>query len=213
MKCVIIGAGRYGEVYLSFLCEAGYEIIGFLDDTPEKQGTLVLGLPVLGTTSILSEVKRRYGVEAVFCPLGNNNARLKFLKEAQSYGLKTPNYIHPMVNIAPDVTIGDGVYILMGTAIMPHTKLSDFVMISQNTSIGHHTTIDTGVFVSSGVNIGAGINLKPYAYIGIGVTIMTGVSVVGEDSLIGAGAVVIKDVPEKAVLAGVPAKVLRFKQD
>ena len=37
MKGVIIGAGKYGEVYLSYLQEAGYEIIGFLDDSPSEQ--------------------------------------------------------------------------------------------------------------------------------------------------------------------------------
>ena len=41
---------------------------------------------------------------------------------------------------------------------------------------------------------------------------MTGVKVLGENCLIGAGAVVIKDVPANAIVAGVPAKVLRYKQ-
>ena len=40
---------------------------------------------------------------------------------------------------------------------------------------------------------------------------MTGIHELGEDCLIGAGAVVIKDVPDNAVMAGVPAKVLRKK--
>ena len=40
---------------------------------------------------------------------------------------------------------------------------------------------------------------------------MTGLHELGEDCLIGAGAVVIKDVPAKAVMAGVPAKVLKYK--
>ena len=56
------------------------------------------------------------------------------------------------------------------------------------------------------------ITNKVYAYIGMGSTIMTGVKSLGEDCLIGAGAVVIKDVPDRAVMAGVPAKVLRFKE-
>ena len=41
---------------------------------------------------------------------------------------------------------------------------------------------------------------------------MTGIKVLGEGCLIGAGAVVIKDVPAKAVVAGVPAKVLKYKE-
>ena len=47
----------------------------------------------------------------------------------------------------------------------------------------------------------------------MGSTIMTGVHTLGEDCLIGAGAVVIKDVPDRAIMAGVPAKVLRIKNE
>ena len=41
---------------------------------------------------------------------------------------------------------------------------------------------------------------------------MTGVHELGENCLIGAGAVVIKDVPTKAVMAGIPAKVLKYRE-
>ena len=71
--------------------------------------------------------------------------------------------------------------------------------------------LEEGVFLSNGVNIGASLVAKKYAYIGMGATIMTGVKTLGEDCLVGAGAVVIRDVPAYAVVAGVPAKVLKFK--
>ena len=41
---------------------------------------------------------------------------------------------------------------------------------------------------------------------------MTGLHELGEDCLIGAGAVVIKDVPDGAIMAGVPAKLIRYKE-
>ena len=68
-----------------------------------------------------------------------------------------------------------------------------------------------GVFVSNGVNLGANVTAGRYAYCGMGCTIMTGVHQLGEDCLIGAGAVVIRDVPDGAVMAGVPAKILKIK--
>lgn len=211
MKSVIIGAGTYGEVYLAYLQEAGVEIVGFLDDDPKYIGANLRGFPVLGGIAMLETIKDTHGVESVYCPLGNNKLRVKFLKMAKEYGLQTPNYIHPSVCISPDVTIGEGVYILLGTCIMPHTVIKDYVMISMNVSLAHHNILDEGVFLSTGCNFGANIHAHKYAYCGIASTIMTGLHELGEECLIGAGAVVIRDVEPKAVMTGVPAKVIKYK--
>ena len=213
MKSVIIGAGTYGEVYLSYLQEAGVDIVGFLDDDPKYIGQSVLGVPILGGVSRLIDLKETKGVEAVYCPLGNNKLRVKFLSMAKEMGYKTPNYIHPSVCISPNVTIGEGVYILLGVRIMPHTVIHNYVMISMGVLLAHHNILEDGVFLSTGCNFGASIHAHKYAYCGIGSTIMTGLHELGEDCLIGAGAVVIKDVPDRAIMAGVPAKVLRIKDE
>ena len=211
MKSVIIGAGTYGEVYLAYLQEAGVDIVGFLDDDPKHNGQQVRGVPVLGPVSLLETLRESDDVKAVYCPLGNNKLRVKFLTFARELGYETPNFIHPSVIISPHVKIGNGVYILLGTAIMPHTVIKDFVMISMGVHLAHHNVLEEGVFLSTGCNFGASIHAHKYAYCGISSTIMTGIHELGEDCLVGAGAVVIKDVPEKAVIAGVPAKVLRIK--
>lgn len=212
MKSVIIGAGTYGEVYLAYLQEAGVDVVGFLDDDSKFAGREVRGVPVLGGVSALETLKESQGVEAVYCPLGNNILRVKFLTYATNLGYKTPNYIHPSVIISPNVTIGEGVYILLGSHIMPHTVIKDFVMISMNVNVAHHNILEEGVFLSTGCNFGASIHAHKYAYCGIASTIMTGLHELGEDCLIGAGAVVIRDVEPKAVMTGVPAKVLKYKE-
>jgi hypothetical protein len=57
---------------------------------------------------------------------------------------------YPSVTISPNVTIGKGVYILLGTSIMPHTVIKDYVMISMNVGLAHHNVLEAGVFLSSG---------------------------------------------------------------
>ena len=213
MKSIIIGAGTYSEVYLAFLQEAGTEVVGFLDDDEKYSGKEVMGIPVFGTTAMLPELKGKYGVEAVYCPIGSNKTRVHFLELARSLGYKTPNFIHRTVVIGPNVTIADeGVYILQATQIMPFVSIEKDVMISAGSNIIHHCHLSQGTFISNGVNFGAFVLAEKYAYIGMGSTVMTGVKVVGEDCLVGAGAVVVKDVPAKAIVAGVPAKVLRIKE-
>lgn len=212
MKSVIIGSGTYGEVYLAYLREAGVNIVGFLDDA-KPAGTLVRGVPVLGGTNALETLAAERGVRAVFCPLGDNKKRVSFLEKARALGFETPNFVHSSVVISPNVELGQGVYILLGTTIMPHTKIENDVMISMGARVAHHSTLSAGTFLSTGVNFGAGIIAKKYAYVGIGASIMTGIKELGEDCLVGAGAVVIRDVPAHTIVAGVPAKILKYKAD
>lgn len=212
MKSVIIGAGKYGEVYLSYLREVGVDVIGFLDDDPQIQGSEICGIPIIGPVSQMRFLKESHGVEAIYCPLGNNRLRVKFLEIARDNGYKTPNFIHKDVKISPNVKIADeGVYILGNTYIMPHVQIERDVMISVGANIIHHSTLRQGVFISNGVNLGASLIAEKYAYIGMGSTVMTGVKTLGKDCLVGAGAVVIRDVPDGAVMAGVPAKTIKYK--
>lgn len=97
--------------------------------------------------------------------------------------------------------------------------------------INHHFTAMSigGITIGDGVQIGPNVTvvtdnhdfqnrmvlrcrpvvIKKNAWIGADVTITPGVTI-GENAVIGAGAVVTKDVPDNAVAAGVPAKVIRM---
>lgn len=212
MKSVIFGAGKYGEVYLAYLQDAGINVIGFIDDDPKYCGAKVHGIPVIGGFPLLPMLGEKYGVDTVYCPLGDNKLRVKILMEAGKLGYNTPNFIHPSAFVSPEVTIGNkGVYILPRTVIMPWAKIHNYVMMSVNSIVSHHSELEEGTFLSFGVNFGASIHAGKYTYCGISSTIMTGVHELGENCMIGAGAVVIKDVPDNAVMAGVPAKVLKFR--
>lgn len=207
-KAIIIGAGTYGQVYMKYL-QDHYIITGFYDDDIALQGNLIENIRVKGN---VQDAIQNESDCAVFVPIGNNLIRVKILKEFERKGFDIPSFIHKNTIIHSSVKIWKAVYILPGTNIMPLTEIANYVMISVGSNIIHHTHLEEGVFISNGCNIGANINVRENAYIGMGSTIMTGVRTVGKNSLIGAGAVVIKDVPDNAVMAGVPAKILKYKE-
>lgn len=208
-KCIIVGAGTYGQVYAEYL-KKKYEIIGFIDDDQSLINKRVAGIPVIGNLEYLLRTISR-GL-SVFVPIGNTQVKRHILDQLRREGFKTPNYIDPSANIHSSVKIGkNAVYILQGTILMPLSVIEDDVMISSGCIISHHTSIKCGSFVSFGVNIGASIVVEEDAYIGIGCTIMTGVKRVGEGSLVGAGTVVIKDVPDGATVVGNPGRIIKMK--
>lgn len=206
-EAIIVGAGTYGEVYAAYLSKS-YNIIGFIDDDDSLIGKEVLDIPILGNFTYLeSKVDRSINV---FVPIGNNIIRTNILKKLEQLGFKTPSFIHESASIHETVILESPIYILSGVNIMPFTSIEKYTMISMGVNIAHHTKIDIGCFFSQGTNIGASIRIEERAYFGIASTAMTGVKKIGTDVLIGAGAVVINDIPNHAVVAGVPAKILRY---
>lgn len=211
MEAIIIGAGSYGEVYAAYLQEAGIDVYGFIDDNPLLHGKVINNIPVLGNIEYLKELNGQDKYH-IYCPIGNNSVRVKLLSYARSLGYTTPNFIHKTAYISPNVSIAsEGVYILANVTIMPFVEIQKDVMISMSVNIAHHSVLAQGTFVSTGVNFGAAIETGENTYIGIGATIMTGVKRLGNNCLIGAGSVVIRDVNDNAIMAGVPAKLIRYK--
>lgn len=208
-KAIIIGAGTYGQVYAEYIKDTGkYALSGFLDDDVSKHNSLINDVPVLGKVSLLNSLPNKEKT-AIFVPIGNNETRLSILHLAESLGYLTPCFVHPDVQIHHSVKIGKCVYILPSTSIMPHTVIQDYVMVSMGVNIAHHTIIGRGSFLSQGVNVGASISIGEKSFLGIASTIMTGIKGIGQNTFIGAGAVVIKDLPDNVVAAGVPAKIIR----
>jgi len=206
-NCIIVGAGTYGQVYAEYLKEK-YNVVGYIDDNIQLHHQVILGNKVLGDFNfLLSQLDKSFHV---FIPIGNNTVRKELFRRVRESGFCTPNYIHPTVNIDKSAIISDqGVYILQGSIIMPLVKIENNVMISSGSIVSHHTHIKSNVFISFGVNIGASLIIREGAFIGIGSVIMTGVEVVGIDSVIGAGAVILKNVPDEVVMIGNPGRILR----
>lgn len=122
--------------------------------------------------------------------------------------------------------IGDDVSIGSHSVIEHHVILRDGVRIHSNVFIPEYSVLEAGAWVGPGVvftnapyplgrDVKAtlrGPHLLRGAKIGAHATLLPGVTI-GRDALVGAGAVVVRDVPDGAVVAGNPARVLRQVAD
>lgn len=109
------------------------------------------------------------------------------------------------VLIEGDSVIGNNVTVKSGVQIWDGTRIED------NVFIGPNATFTNDIFPRSKEYPEAftGITVKKYASVGANATILPGVTI-GSYAMVGAGSVVTKDVPEKAVVVGNPAKIIRY---
>jgi len=209
MKIAIVGIGNYSDIYFQMLSDVSeYDLIGFIVDEEYRNGVVRhINLPIICDTRSTDELKR-LEVEGIFCPIGNNKRRFEILSYYSNNGFCTPKYISKYAYLGDDCAIGEGVYIMPGANIMGKCKIAQFSIISQGVNIAHHTEIDEGVFCAMGANIGGCIKIGAMSFVGMGATVVTKAKKVGKEVTVGAGAVVINEVEDYRVVAGVPAKPL-----
>lgn len=200
-KLIIIGAGSLGLMTLDVALEMNkYDSIEFIDDKKEKN-SLVYGFKVLGGISTLKNI-RVEKFEFVIA-IANNKIRKQI---AENHLLNYVNIIHPKSTISRLAKIGVGNIILPNTSVDPHTVINNHVIINKNNSLGHNVVMENYTQASPGCNLGGVIGEG--TFIGLGGTVLPEIKV-GSYSIIGAGAVVTKNIPSKVTVVGVPAKIIK----
>jgi len=209
MKAIIYGAGEQGRVVLDILQQSNVEVIGFIDDTIEMHGKVVNGVSVLGTFDMVATaVTENVGY---IIALGDNNTRALKYQELEKAGKKLINAIHPAATISKNTTIGSGVVIGPNSVINTDAVIGNNVIINTGAIIEHDNIIEDNTHIAPGVCLAGGVYVKTAATVGIGAVVLDDL-LIGQNATVGAGAVVTRDVPDNAVVAGVPAKIIKYNE-
>jgi sugar O-acyltransferase (sialic acid O-acetyltransferase NeuD family) len=180
----------------------------------ERTKNLETRLQELGESPLiisLEEFAPRDGEEYFVVPTTPKKAVLvEFLQN--THHLKFSRLIHPTAYVSPYAKIGQGVFIGAGSVIGPGCVLKDHVFVNRGVTVGHDTVLHEYVRVNPGSNIGGHVQVLAGASIGLGAGVLEEL-VIGKGAFVAAGAIVIKDVQEKTLVAGIPAVFKKTYED
>ncbi len=182
----------------------GLAVEGFLDDrVPE--GKRVFDLPILGGRAWL-EVRR--SDVSVALGIGENRARCRIYKLCERLGMTPVSLIHPTAAVAASAQVGAGVVVMARAVINPDARVANGAIINSGAIVEHDCEIGAFAHLSPNATLGGAVRIGALAHLGLAVSVLPG-KTVGEEAVVGAGAVVIADVPPRVVAVGVPARVQR----
>jgi len=208
LNLVIWGAGGHSSVVTDiFRLLPNINIVGYIDDINQsRHGKKFLGLPILGGIEQL-DIMKNNNIHHITLAFGNNVARVEKSKLALAKGFSLLSAVHPKATVAIDVQMNPGTVIVAGSVVNTGAIIGSCVIINTLASIEHHCIVEEGAHIAPGVRLGGGVKIRRCAWIGLGAVIKDKVEI-GEYSIIGAGAVVLDDIPERVVAYGIPAKIM-----
>ncbi len=198
-KILIYGAGGHSKTVISMLRSLGkWEIAGIIDDGVEK-GTLVSGVPVLGTSQILPDLKKDglSNIVNTVGGIGNYRIRWAIFNMLRHYEFNFPTIVHPTAFVEDNAVLADGVQVCAQSYISSESKVGFGTLINAGVILSHECQIGQCVNLSPGAILAGNVTIGDFTQIGMGATINLGITV-GTECRIGNSAVIKGDVPDMA---------------
>lgn len=195
-KLMIIGASGHGKVVADIAIKNGYNEIIFLDD--DESIYECGGYPIVGKSSEAGTIDAD-----VIIGIGNAGVRKRIQESIPDEKMAT--LIHPDAVVADDVVIGAGTVVMAGAVINPGARIGKGCIINTCSSVDHDCEVGDYVHIAVGSHLCGTVFVGSGTWIGAGATVSNNVSIC-PNCMIGAGAVVIKEIKESGTYVGVPAK-------
>jgi sugar O-acyltransferase (sialic acid O-acetyltransferase NeuD family) len=199
MNVSVIGGGGHAKVVVATIQAVGGTVEGIYDDSHELQGTAVLGVPVRGPI----EAARAGGLPLVI-GIGSNTIRRRLAAEFGD-AVEWGRVVHPRAWVHESVRMGAGSVVFAGAIVQPDTIVGAHVIINTGATVDHDGRLGDFVHVAPGVNLAGNVTLEDGVFLGIGAAAVPGVTV-GAWARVGAGGIVVCDLPPAVTAVGVPAR-------
>jgi sugar O-acyltransferase (sialic acid O-acetyltransferase NeuD family) len=210
---LIFGGGNQATYTIDIIRKEGkYRIAGIIDSVKEI-GSEVFGCKVLGRIEDLENIYKEHDIYGGIIALGDNYSRHFVSKQIL---VKIPNFtfinaIHPSVIVGGNVNIGVGVVAMAGVIFNTNAVIHSHTFFATGCQIEHDCEIKSFASVSAGTVLGGHVLLGAFSALTLNVTVLDRLKI-GGNTVVGAGSLVLKDLPNDVLAYGNPCKVIRNRE-
>lgn len=205
----ILGTGGHARDVAGIADALGWRPVFVTRDPRERDGwtgedEIVLETDAIGRTAA-----------AFAIGIGDNHARARVA--GLHAGLRFPALLHPDASFDRGqravVAAARGTVAFAGVRMTGGVRVGAFCTFNLNATVSHDCVVGNFVNLSPGANVAGNVRLGRAAWIGVGAAINQGTDgrklIVGDNTVIGSGAVVVRDCDPDSIYVGVPARKIR----
>lgn len=212
-KFILWGAKGHALVLAEIVHEQGGEVIALFDNSKtvdtDLSGIEIHSGLVAYNAWALKQKKNAKSISAIAAIGGaRGRDRREYLEIFRNSGFKTPTLVHPSAVVSSSAHIGENSHILAGAVIATMVELGEACIVNTNASVDHECVLAAGVHVAPGSTLCGCVRVGENTLIGAGSVVLPRIKI-GSNVVIGAGSIVTRDIPDSVVAYGNPAKIIR----
>lgn len=205
---ILVGGGGHCKSVIDVAESAGYNILGILD-RPEEVGKKVLGYDVIGTDDDMAKYVDQAEFIVTVGQITSPDLRIKLHKMLEQVGAKLATIIAPTAHVSKYAQLGTGTVVMHQAVVNADAKIGTGCIINTFANIEHDVVIGDYCHISTGAMVNGGSTVADGTFVGSQSVINQCVKI-EQGGVIASLSVVNKDIAEKGIYAGNPAKLIKL---
>ncbi len=191
----LYGASGHAKVIMDILAANSIRVKALVDDNV-----------ILNELHSVPVIHSANGCSPFIISIGNNKIRKSIAERLDTVFTKA---VHPSAIISPYAQIDVGTVVMQGAIIQADTRIGKHCIINTSATVDHDCVIEDYVHISPNASLCGNVCVGEGTQIGVGAVVVPGVKI-GKWSLICAGSVVTKDIPDNCVAGGNRCEIIRY---